>query len=37
VALIIPTTKARGQDEDEGLIKPLTSRGYADLGLKPRR
>jgi hypothetical protein len=37
VALIIPTDKARGQDEDEDLIKPLTSGGYADLGLKPMR
>jgi hypothetical protein len=37
VALIIPTVEARGQDEDEDLIKPMIPGVYVDLGLKPMR
>jgi len=37
VALIIPTIEARGQDEDEDLIKPMISGVHVDLGLKPMR
>jgi hypothetical protein len=37
VALIIPTEKARGQDNDEDLIKPMIPGGHADLGLKLMR
>jgi hypothetical protein len=37
VALRIPTVTARGHQDDEGVIKPVGERGYADLALQPVR